>query len=413
MRLEAVGNLWQKLGRWERLALVVWCGLLLGIGVRSLFWPRVHSVYPIFIDAARNWQAGEELYWPYRPPNGLDLYRYSPLVAALLVPFTVFPDSLGGTLWRLLNAGVYLGGLAWWSRAVLPWPLTGRQIALLFLLVLPLSVSSINNAQSNALVMGLLLAGVAGAMTERWNLSALCVTLACLFKIYPIAIGMLLLVIYPRKFALRFLAMLLAGLALPFLLHQPDYVANQYAHWVTLLRIDDRSDNAFSVSYRDMWLLCRLWRLPLNHHGYMVVQIMVAAGVAGLCLGAQRQGWPRRRLLTLLLCQGCLWMTLWGPTTESCTYILLAPTLAWGVLEAWVERRPWWNKALVTSSLTLFALAPLPAWFPGGHQWTPAGLLPFAALLLFASMLECTVRDLLGQAAIRNGPAEVVTARAA
>src|SRR5438128_4019799 len=86
-----------------RLAISVWATLLLVICVRSLLRPQTNSVYPIFATAARNFLAGADLYG-----GAGGVYRYSPLVAALFVPLSDFSDALGGVLWRLLNAAVYL-----------------------------------------------------------------------------------------------------------------------------------------------------------------------------------------------------------------------------------------------------------------------------------------------------------------
>src|SRR5262245_9941465 len=104
-----------------RLAWAVWAVLLTVLCVKVMAAPHRHSVYPIFARAAQNWLAGLDL---YRPAVDLDLYRYSPLVTALLVPLRFVPAWLGAALWLFLNAGVYLAALAWWCRAVLPKSLT-------------------------------------------------------------------------------------------------------------------------------------------------------------------------------------------------------------------------------------------------------------------------------------------------
>src|SRR2546421_149613 len=138
-----------------RVVVAVWVAIIAICCGRTLLTPH-GGVYPIFAGAARNWVAGEDLYGPLGPD--LDRFRYSPGVASLLVPFALLPDGLGGALWRLLNAAVCLGAFAWWVRAVLPPALTAGQRAALFLLIVPLAVGSLNNRQSNAPVLGLLLA---------------------------------------------------------------------------------------------------------------------------------------------------------------------------------------------------------------------------------------------------------------
>src|SRR5437868_7107378 len=93
--------------RFARIVIGAWVLLLALVCLRTLLQPRLHSVYPIFIGAARNWLAGEDLYYKGKsPPGGLDDFRYSPVTAALLTPLAPLPDNIGGVLWRLLNAAV-------------------------------------------------------------------------------------------------------------------------------------------------------------------------------------------------------------------------------------------------------------------------------------------------------------------
>src|SRR5260370_3357102 len=210
----------------QRLAISLWATILIVICIRGLLSQQRNSVYPIFAGAARNFLAEIDLYAASAGP-----YRYSPLVAALLLPFGLCPDNIGGVLWRLLNAAVYLGSLAWWCRDVLPRSLSASQRAALSLLIVPLSVGSLNNCPCNALVLGLLLARTAAVARQYWNLASGCVALACLFKLYPVSVGLLLAILYPRRFSGRFLIALAIGLAQPFLFKPSGCVLQQYAGW--------------------------------------------------------------------------------------------------------------------------------------------------------------------------------------
>jgi hypothetical protein len=379
--------------RWEHLAVVVWAAILIVCCTRALVRPNVKSVYPIFATAARHWVAGQELYDELGP--GLDHFRYSPLVAAFLVPFSVLPDSLGATLWRLCNAAVYLAAFGWWVRAVLPATLTLPQRACLFLLIVPLSIGSLNNGQSNPLVLGLLLASIAAARTDRWNLSAACVGLACLFKVYPLAVGLLLAAAYPRRMTLRLTLAVAAGLALPFAMQDVIYVAGQYQSWLHHLLTYDRQNLAANLWYRDLRLLCRAWMVPLDHRAYLVTQLAAGAVMAVLCIAARRAGWPRARLLLLLFALACCWMTLLGPATESCTHILLAPTLAWALFDAWQTRRWSLPAVLIGGSYALFLACQLVVWFPIGRAVHTLGLQPLAVLFLLTAILLSTLHTLV------------------
>jgi hypothetical protein len=366
---------------WERLALAVWLVALLVICGRVLVAQRGHSVYPIYATAARNWLAGADL---YNPAQG---YRYSPTAAVLLTPFSALPDALGEIVWRLLTTGIYLVALAWWAVAVLPGRLSRTQRAVLFLLVVPLSIGNLNNGQSNLLVIGLLLAATAGAARQRWNLTAACVTLACLFKVYPIATGLLLALVYPRRLVGRLLVALAAGLIVPFLVQEPQYVSGQYLAWLHHLQSNDRQNLPVELVYRDIRLLWHAWQMPLSATAYAVIQFLAGAGIAALCLALRCARREERQLLVSLLGLGCCWMTLFGPATESCTYGLLAPTLAWAVLEAWLRRGSPWLAWVVIGSYGLFACAQLLVCFPEGRCLRNLGSLPLAATVLFTALL--------------------------
>ena len=45
-----------------------------------------------------------------------------------------------------------------------------------------------------------------------------------LFKLYPVAVGLLLAACFPRRFAPKFAVAVLSGVLLPFALQSPDYV---------------------------------------------------------------------------------------------------------------------------------------------------------------------------------------------
>src|SRR5262249_28785801 len=151
---------------------------------------------------------------------------------------------------------------------------------------------------------------------------------------------------------------LVLALGLPFLLQNPGYVAGQYSHWWDLLLADNRHERPVSEHCsRDLWLAIRLAHLPMSIVGYRFLQLLLAAGAATICLAGRLTGWPQHRLLTRLFSLGVCWMVLCGPATESCTYILLAPILAWTVLEAVWDERPLWSRLIPWCSFALFGLS--------------------------------------------------------
>jgi hypothetical protein len=89
-------------------------------------------------------------------------------------------------------------------------------------------------------------------------------------------------------------------------------------------------------------------------------------------------------------------MTAFGPATESCTYILLAPALAWALLEAFSASWPRWITFALIGSQVLLVLTQTAVWFPGARQFRDLGPQPFAALLVLVSLLALSARELMG-----------------
>jgi hypothetical protein len=374
------------LGRWQQLALGMWLGILLIISGRAVLSQRAHGVYPIFAEAGRHWVEGTELYRP-----GVEPYRYSPLVTLLFAPFGRLPDAIGGTLWRLLNATVYLGALLWWYRVATVSgrnALSGTHQAILFLLVIPLSVGNLNNGQSNALVIGLLLAAVAGVASQRWNLASICLALATLFKIYPLALGLLLALIFPRRLAGRLALALAVGFFLPFCFQQPAYVLSQYQSWMVHLRADDRHLMSEDFWYRDVRLLGHALGLEIAPVIYLILQLLSALALGAFTFWASRASGDRNRLLNLVFALAVCWMTLIGSATEACTYMLLAPSLAWTILQIDYRRGSWLPHCLLFGAYGLFTLAQMSVWFPGSRQGTHAlAVHPLAGSLFLIYLL--------------------------
>jgi hypothetical protein len=395
----------------RHLAVALWAVLIAVVCVRSVVQPRVHSLYATYATAGTHWCAGTSLYhWADTEP-GLEPYRYSPLVAAALVPFDLLPPRVGGVVWRLLNAGVLLAGLATWLRSPLPWCPDLRQRALVFLMVLPLAAGSLNNAQTNPLMVGFLLLAIAAAGAGKWNRAAVWTALAIALKVYPLALGLLLAAAYPRRFAARLLLAVAAVAAAPFLFQRTGYVVGQYAEWLKALGEDDRRYWDLHMAYRDLWLLFRVAGIPIGQKAYVAIQVVTGAACAAVCVAGRLRNWEAARVLTAVLTLGTCWMTLCGPATESSTYILIAPALAWGLLAVRAGRRAAPVRWLTDAAAGLLALSVVAGVSPLVRYLHALGPQPLAALLLFVAFFAVHLADLRGRAA--RAEAEAPLARAA
>lgn len=327
------------------IVIILWAALIIGVLIRSLLKPGSGTVFPIFHTAGGRWLHGENLY-----SGGTD-YLYSPLVAALFSPLALPPLWLANIVWRLGVIAAYLAAVRKWLRdgtARIP----ARNHALVFLILLPLSVGSINNAQANPLVVALVMFALIAARSTRWAVAALCIGVVAYLKIYPLAAGLLLAVIFPRQFSWRLFAALLALGALSFILQKPAYVAEQYHNWVATRAVDERHHDVMNRP-RDLWTLLAACRIELNLRFYFILQILGGGVIAALCFVGRLKKWGNDRLLTLIFTLVCCWMLLLGPATESSTYILLAPAISLAAVEAFSRPFPHWMRALVATALTI------------------------------------------------------------
>ncbi len=367
----------------ETLAWALWALVLLGVLTRAGLHPGRNSVFRLFRQAGARWLAGERLY-----PN-VGEFLYSPLAAAAFSPFARLPEGMGGVLWRSGNAAALLAAVAALPRR--PWAGGAGQAAGLTAL-LALSLGNLNNGQATPLVLALLLGATLAADAGRWSLAAAAVAGATFFKIYPLAFGLLLAALHPRQLSWRLVLALAGAFALSLLLGGTEYTLAQYRAWFASLGADPRRTDGPFGTWRDAWLLLRLARVPIGVSQYAVLQVAAGAAAAAFCVWGQRaRGWVRGRSAFAAFGLGCAWVTLFGPSTESATFVFLAPALALGVAAA-VDNpagMPTGARAALGAALgLLIASETLGAWVPAvrrsvlAHALQPLGALCFVFFLV-------------------------------
>jgi hypothetical protein len=365
---------------WTKAAWLTWGALLAAFAVHGYEHPWSHTVYNVYSRASRLWWAGENIYAP-----SFEYYRYSPLFAVAINPLAMLPDCWGVALWKVLNCLVYAAGLWVWARRLLPAPMSRNRLAGLFLLVIPLSLHSMYIGQANLIMLAALLFGLAAAAEERWNLAAGCVALATLIKVYPLALALLLMGLYPRKFPVRFLAAMAIGILLPFATQWPSVVAGQYAAWVSHMY---DSTGFMRERQRAIDCLFVVWHKPLSPLQYAGLELLGGVLICGLAWLQRWLGAERRDLLTRVWLLFGVWVALLGPATESCTYVVMAPGIAWALVDgqrrqAWKITQLWLIASLVLMGpLVTDLVGPTIRNFANEHGSQPVGALLFFGYLL-------------------------------
>jgi len=307
-----------------QLAAALWLIAIVVILAHVWLKPNSNTLYKVFRAGGARWLAGTDLY-----PK-VDEYIYSPFAAAFFAPFALLPDRVAGVLWRVLSIGIYLAPVAAWLKRTPALTVNGAAIA--WILLLPLSLGDIYNGQANPLVIGLLMAAILACRAERWMIAAFCVGVATYFKVYPLALGLLLCMLHPRAFPWRLAFALVAIFALSLVLQRPAYAWAQYGNWFHSLGQDPRRTLNYYGTYRDFWLILRVLHVPISTMGWAMLQAASGAALAAHLWMIKRRSADADELDLLLLTLGTCWMLLFGPATESSTYVILAPALilAWG-----------------------------------------------------------------------------------
>lgn len=328
--------------RWLRLAIILWIILTVILTVKGIMQPTRRSVYGCFAAGARDFWSSQEHY-------GRDGYYYGPTFALAFSPFAHLPDPMGATLWNWFNVAVFLYALQRFHREVLAprWP----KVTLGALLCVTIigATRSLYSAQSNALLLALVLLAVVEIIHRRWWRVALCLALPVHIKIWPLAIAALLLLRYPRELVLRWSAFVAILAAAPLLTHPPVYVVKYYGMWQSCLA-ERQMEAQRWPGYRDAWTLWETTVGPIDKHIYTAVQLGAAALLAGWCLFAKFKRYDERTVLWMTVNLWTVWQMFLGPGSERLTVIIVAPCAAWLLLKSYHERR---GRLLATVSASL------------------------------------------------------------
>jgi hypothetical protein len=368
---------WLALSPASRVAVVVWVGMTAGVFGRVLLSaPRSQTVVPIYLAAGQNWLAGSNL---YEHTAGLDLFRNPPGVAAAFAALTPLPEKAAGLVWRGGCLAVFLLGLTRFRRDAAP-ELSPDRAAWLFTLAAPLALASLNNGQVNLLLAGCALNGVAAVARGRWWTAAAWFAPMGWIKVYPLAVGLLMMLTAPRRLGPPLVLLTAAGFVAPFALADPAYVLDQYRGLAHQYGIDDRTHADLTRVPLDWTVLSRTWLGWVPPKGLTLGVSLLAAAGAGYVVRLLRN---RTSGVTGPLVLGSVWMTAFGPATEMNTYSVLAGVAAYFV----IAPRSRWSEYAALVGYGLLVASVLRCAFPADWRFQVLGPQVVGSLLLAASAI--------------------------
>jgi len=263
--------------------------------------------YVIFRNAFHHLMAGLDLYAAF-PQEQADLFKYSPAFALLMALIAALPYTAGAIAWNVINALALFGAVMWVPT------LGARAKAFTLWFVLVNLVSSMQSAQSNGLMAGLMVAAFAARERNRDGAAALSVVAAAFLKPFG---GMALLPCLARPARARFLAyaviwgivFTLAPLAVVSLRH----LAFLYGSWFHLLQ----SDHGVKVGTSVMsWLRAWFGLVPPKNLVMAVGGVLLLLPLARPAVLADRNARP------FLIASVLIWVVIFNYMAEPPTYVI-------------------------------------------------------------------------------------------
>ncbi len=205
--------------------------------------------YVAFRNAFFHLLARQDLYAAFPMEQQADLFKYTPTWALFMAPIAALPYTAGALAWNTLNAGALFAAVMWV-------PTVGRRVKVWVLWFVFLSlVSSMQTAQSNGLMAGLMLGAFAARERGRPATAALLVMLAAFGKPFGLfALVACLTQPGPRRFAAWAVVWGIALFLAPLIVASPDYLAFLYRSWFDLLLRDHAANAGLSVmSWLGAW----------------------------------------------------------------------------------------------------------------------------------------------------------------
>ncbi|MDX2130088.1 MAG: glycosyltransferase family 87 protein [Chloroherpetonaceae bacterium] len=233
--------------QWLIIAMVLLCTLA---AAQKVMLGDINN-YLIFKTSFEHLLAGKDLYLLH-PEDHFDYYKYSPLFALLMAPFSLLPVALGASLWGALNAALPLWAL---HRLGNDYDIETKKRSLLMLVLFLELLTSVQNMQSNGILLGMMIWGgfEIGLTREKQAASPGFISgtgilvLAAFIKPFAAAMGVIAILSRRLGGAVITGIIFFVGLfLLPLVILPWESLLTQYASWLNLLRWDNQESSGIS-----------------------------------------------------------------------------------------------------------------------------------------------------------------------
>ncbi len=313
------------------------------LGEKSFDGTRLYTHYNnyvIFKNSFTHLVDNKDLYKLY-PQEHWDYYKYSPTFSLFMAIFAFLPVLPGLILWNLLNALVLL--IAVWK---LPVP-GGKTKTFILLFLLIELVTSVQNAQSNALIAGLIILSFVNMQEKRLWLSSLLIVITVYIKLFGI-VALILFIFYPgkTKAALYTLGWTALFFLLPLTVIPFHRLVFLYKSWFNLIFADINASYGLSVAgWLNSWFYTGI---PKN-------AILLAGTILLLIPLLKTKYYHHTGFKILYLSFLLIWIVIFNYKAESPTYVIAVTGVA---IWFFTGKMSATNTALALSVLIFTILSP-------------------------------------------------------
>ncbi len=270
--------------------------------------PYLHyNNYNIFKYSFYHLLDGVSLYQHYLTEY-FDLYKYSPAFSLFFGSIVWLPDLPGLMLWNLINVFVLFIGIK-----LLPGLTDKSKVWLLFFVFFEM-VGSLQNSQSNALVVGLIILAFSQLENKKYFWATFFITFSVFIKLFGI-IAFALYLFYPRKQKLVLYGFFwtLFFLFIPLIVTSFSELLFQYSEWWAMLANDHSQSLGISIfGMLNSWFNFNISKIYILISGVVIFLIPL--------IRIKKYSDFNFRLLTLASI--LIWVIIFNHKAESPTFVI-------------------------------------------------------------------------------------------
>jgi hypothetical protein len=330
-----------------------------------------YNNYVIFKKSFYHLTNNQDLYISY-PKEHHDLFKYTPTFSVFFGLFALLPDWAGLNFWNLLNALLLLFAIYYIPKINL------FHKGLISLIVLIELMTSMQNAQSNGMIAGLIVLSFGLLENKKYWFAAFCIVFTFFIKLFGI-VALSMLLFYPGKWKL---SLYVIGWIIIFALLPLFFIdLSQYIQLMKSYAAMLQNDHSQSYGYSVMGWLYTWFGAEVNKN--IIVLIGAFLFLIPFAFAAKHHQFGFKFLVVASI---LVWIVIFNHKAESPTFIIAMTGVAMWYMYA---EKTYLNIVLFLMAFIFTTLSPTDL-FPRGlrNEWVmPYALKAFPCILIWFKII--------------------------